>query len=61
MLPRMALWLVVAFVALSATVILLLCLGPLRAAANVRTLRAFALVQYAAAGLLAAARLTGNA
>ncbi|EYB68225.1 hypothetical protein DEIPH_ctg025orf0070 [Deinococcus phoenicis] len=57
----MGLWLVVAFIALSATLILGLTFGPLRPAANVRVIRAFAAVQYAAAALLAGARLTGNA
>lgn len=57
----MALWLVAVFIALSATLIFALTLGPLRTAANVRVVRAFALVQYAAAALLVGARLTGNA
>lgn len=57
----MALWLVVAFIVLSATLILALSLGPLRSVPNVGTLRALAVVQYVAAALLAGARLTGNA
>ncbi len=59
--PRMVLWLLVAVIVLSATLILALTLGPLRSAANVGVIRAFAGVQYAAAALLAGARLTGNA
>ncbi|BDP41281.1 hypothetical protein DAETH_12500 [Deinococcus aetherius] len=61
MLPGMVLWLVVLFIALSATLILALTLGPLRKAANVRVLRLLAAVQYAAALVLVGARLTGNA
>ncbi|GBF03965.1 hypothetical protein DAERI_010137 [Deinococcus aerius] len=57
----MALWLVVAFIVLSATLILALSLGPLRSVPNVGMLRALAAVQYVAAVLLAGARLTGNA
>ncbi|MBB5233206.1 hypothetical protein [Deinococcus budaensis] len=57
----MVLWLVAVFIALSATLILALTLGPLRTAANVRVVRTLALVQYAAAALLVGARLTGNA
>jgi len=57
----MALWLVVAFILMSATLILALTLGPLRTAANVGVVRAVAFVQYGAALLLAGARLTGNA
>ncbi|GAA5513035.1 hypothetical protein Dcar01_01761 [Deinococcus carri] len=57
----MVLWLVVAFIALSATLILALSLGPLRKAANVGTIRAIVAVQYAAAALLAGARLAGKA
>lgn len=57
----MVLWLVVAFIVLSASLILALSFGPLRAAANVGVVRAFAAVQYVAAALLAGARLTGNA
>ncbi|MEF2279144.1 hypothetical protein V3W47_12610 [Deinococcus sp. YIM 134068] len=57
----MALWLVVLFIVLSATLILALTLGPLRTAANVRVLRLFVGVQYAAAALLAGARLLGSA
>jgi succinate-acetate transporter protein len=57
----MVLWLVVAFIVLSATLILALSFGPLRVAGNVGVIRAFAGVQYAAAALLAGARLTGNA
>lgn len=57
----MALWLVVAFIVLSATLILALSLGPLRSVPNVGMLRVLAAVQYVAAALLAGARLTGNA
>lgn len=57
----MVLWLVVVFIALSATLILAFTLGPLKAAANVRVIRLFAAVQYAAALLLAGARLAGKA
>ncbi|ADV67693.1 hypothetical protein [Deinococcus maricopensis] len=57
----MALWLLFAFILMSATLILALTLGPLKTAANVRTIRAFAYVQYAAALLLAGARLAGKA
>ncbi|WP_180970172.1 hypothetical protein [Deinococcus planocerae] len=57
----MVLWLVVLFTLLSASLILALTLGPLKAAANVRVIRLFAAVQYAAALLLAGARLTGQA
>lgn len=57
----MVLWLVVGFIVMSATLILALSFGPLRAAANVGVVRAFACVQYAAAALLAGARLTGQA
>lgn len=57
----MGLWLVALFIALSASLILALTLGPLRRAGNVRVLRAFAAVQYVAALLLVGARLTGNA
>lgn len=57
----MVLWLLVVFIVLSASLILALTLGPLRTAANVRVIRLFAAVQYAAALLLAGARLTGKA
>jgi hypothetical protein len=57
----MVLWLVVGFIVLSATLILALSFGPLKAAANVGVVRVFACVQYAAAALLAGARLTGQA
>ncbi|WP_162832508.1 MULTISPECIES: hypothetical protein [Deinococcus] len=57
----MALWLVVAFIVLSASFILALSLGPLRTAANVRVIRGIAAVQYLAAAVLAGARLTGQA
>ncbi|WP_199776998.1 hypothetical protein [Deinococcus sp. NW-56] len=57
----MVLWLVVAFIVLSASLILALSYGPLRTAANVRTVRTFAAVQYLAAAVLAAARLMGQA
>ncbi|MEW6421599.1 MAG: hypothetical protein AB1511_07705 [Deinococcota bacterium] len=57
----MVLWLVVVFIALSATLILALTLGPLRKAANVWVIRLFAAVQYAAAVVLVGARLLGNA
>ncbi len=57
----MLLWLFCGFILLSATFILFLSLGPLKTAGNVRTLRGLAAVQYAAAALLAAARVTGAA
>ncbi|BBN94671.1 MULTISPECIES: hypothetical protein [Deinococcus] len=57
----MALWLVFGFILLSATLILAMTFGPLRAAANVRVIRMIAYVQYAAALLLLGARLTGKA
>ncbi|WP_197050734.1 hypothetical protein [Deinococcus sp. YIM 77859] len=57
----MVLWVVVALIVLSASLILGLTLGPLKTAANVRVVRGFAFVQYVAAILLAGARLTGNA
>lgn len=57
----MLLWLFCAAVAVSATFILALSLGPLKAAANVRTLRTVAFVQFAAAALLAVARVAGAA
>lgn len=58
---RMALWLFFGFILLSATFVLLLSVGPLKAAPNVGMLRLVALVQYAAAAVLAAARVTGKA
>ncbi|GGM33986.1 hypothetical protein GCM10008956_07820 [Deinococcus arenae] len=57
----MALWLVFGFILLSATLILAMTFGPLRAAANVGVIRMIAYVQYAAALLLLGARLTGKA
>ncbi|MDV6374692.1 hypothetical protein [Deinococcus arenicola] len=58
----MALWLFCVFILLSATLILLLTLvGPLKNTQNSGTLRTVAFVQFAAAALLAAARLTGAA
>lgn len=57
----MVLWLVVVFILLSATLILALSFGPLKAAENIRVIRMFAAVQYVAALLLALARLTGRA
>lgn len=57
----MLLWLFCAAVAVSATFILALSLGPLKTAGNVRTLRMLAFGQYAAAAVLAAARVTGAA
>ena len=57
----MALWLLFAFIMTSATIILALTFGPLKTAANVRSLRAIAFVQYAAALALAGARLAGMA
>ncbi|WP_165795317.1 hypothetical protein [Deinococcus koreensis] len=57
----MALWVFFGFIVLSATFILLLSRGPLKAAPNTRALRIVALVQYGAAALLALARLTGVA
>ncbi len=61
MLGRMILWLVVVAILFSATLILALSLGPLKTAANVGTIRAFAAVQYVAAALLAGARALGKA
>ena len=58
---RMALWLVFGMILLSATGILALTFGPLRAAANVQTIRIIAGVQYACALLLLGARLSGKA
>ncbi|AFD25475.1 hypothetical protein [Deinococcus gobiensis] len=57
----MILWLVVVAILFSATLILALSLGPLKTAANVGTIRAFAAVQYVAAALLAGARALGKA
>lgn len=61
MLERMALWLLFVFILLSASFILLLSVGPLKAAPNAGALRVVAYVQYAAAALLALARVTGTA
>ena len=58
---RMLLWLLVAFILLSASAVLYLTYGPLRTASNVQLLRGIAAVQYAAALVLIAARLTGRA
>lgn len=58
---RMLLWLVVAFILFSASAVLYLTVGPLRTAANVNVLRTIAFVQYAAAAVLAGARLLGKA
>lgn len=57
----MMLWLVVAFILLSATVVMSLTFGLLKNASNVNLLRLIAGLQYAAALVLAGARLTGNA
>ncbi len=57
----MALWLFVFLILLSASFVLYLSFGPLRRAPNAGSLRLIALVQYAAALLLAAARLLGKA
>ncbi|MFC3835251.1 MULTISPECIES: hypothetical protein [Deinococcus] len=57
----MALWVLFGFIVLSATSILLLTRGPLRATPSVRPLRIVAAVQYACAIVLAGARLTGAA
>ncbi|UBV43851.1 hypothetical protein LAJ19_06450 [Deinococcus taeanensis] len=57
----MALWLLFGFILLSATLILALTFGPLRAAGNVQAIRMVAFVQYAAALLLLGARLAGKA
>lgn len=57
----MMLWLVVGFILLSATVVMSLTFGLLKNASNVNLLRLIAGVQYAAALVLAGARLTGNA
>lgn len=64
MLGRMSpalLWLAVAFIVLSASAIFYLSVGPLRTASNVKTIRAIAYVQYAAAAILIGARLLGKA
>lgn len=57
----MALWIVFGFIVLSATGIMALTFGPLKKAANVNIIRGIALVQYAAAGVLAIARLMEKA
>ena len=57
----MGLWVFFILILLSASGILALTFGPLKAAPNVGALRAVAYVQYAAALLLLGARLTGNA
>ncbi|WP_309573181.1 hypothetical protein [Deinococcus sp.] len=57
----MALWVFFVFIVLSATFILVLSQGPLKAAPSAGALRTVALVQYAAALLLALARVTGVA
>ncbi len=57
----MALWLVFGMILLSATGILALTVGPLRAATTVRTIRVIAGVQYVCALLLLGARLSGKA
>ena len=57
----MLLWVVVVAILLSATFILWTSLGPLKTAANVNTIRAFAVIQYVAALVLAGARLLGKA
>lgn len=55
------LWVLIAVVLLSASGILYAALGPLRGTASARTLQVFALLQYALAGVLIAARVTGYA
>lgn len=57
----MALWIVFGFILLSATGIMALTFGPLKKAANVNIIRGIALAQYAAAGVLAIARLMEKA
>lgn len=57
----MLLWLVVLFILLSATGIMYLTLGPLKTAANVSALRAFAAAQYLCAAVLVLARAFGKA
>ncbi|MFK7601715.1 MULTISPECIES: hypothetical protein [Deinococcus] len=57
----MALWLFCGFILLSATFILMLSMGPLKGAPNAGALRTVALVQFAAAALLAVARVSGAA
>lgn len=57
----MALWLVVILILLSATFIMVLALGPLKAAPNARTIQVVAGLQYVAAALLVGARLLGKA
>lgn len=57
----MALWLFAGFILLSATLILALSLGPLKAAPNAGALRVVAYVQYVAAAILVLARVLGKA
>ncbi|GGO24244.1 hypothetical protein [Deinococcus humi] len=57
----MALWIFCGFILLSATFILMLSMGPLKAAPNAGALRTVAFVQFAAAALLAVARVAGAA
>lgn len=57
----MALWVVFGFIVLSATFIMVLSQGPLRAAPSAGALRTVAVVQFAAALVLAGARLIGVA
>ncbi|MBB5375176.1 hypothetical protein HNQ07_000620 [Deinococcus metalli] len=57
----MALWVFFVFIVLSATFVLMLSRGPLRAAPNAGALRTVAYAQYAAALLLVLARVTGAA
>ncbi|GGK87908.1 hypothetical protein [Deinococcus radiotolerans] len=57
----MGLWVFFILILLSASGILALTFGPLKAAPNVGALRTVAYVQYVAALLLLGARLTGNA
>ncbi|WP_291429989.1 hypothetical protein [Deinococcus sp.] len=57
----MALWLLFGVILLSATGILALTFGPLRAAANVQVIRIIAYVQFVCALLLLGARLSGKA
>jgi hypothetical protein len=57
----MALWIFFGFILLSATFILMLSMGPFKATPSVGALRTVAYVQFAAAALLAVARVAGAA
>ncbi len=53
------LWVLVVVVVLSASGILYASLGPLRRTASARSLRVFAAIQFALAGVLTLARISG--